>query len=40
MITLKGYRVGTGYMGWIGDRYMLFPTEKEYIEYMVDMREG
>lgn len=40
MIRLKGYRNGVGYMGWIGDRYMLFPTKQEYIEYMREMSKG
>ncbi len=31
---MKGYLTNTGYMGWVGDRYMLFATEQEYIEYM------
>ena len=30
----KGYLTNNGYMGWIGDRYMLFSTEQGYIEYM------
>lgn len=32
---LKGYIVPSGYMGHIGNnKYMLFATESEYIEYM------
>lgn len=31
---LKGYPVPAGYMGWIGDGWMLFATENDYIEYM------
>ena len=31
---MKGYLTNNGYMGWVGDRYMLFPTEQEYIDYM------
>ena len=31
---MKGNLTNAGYMGWIGDRYMLFSTEQEYIEYM------
>ena len=30
----KGYIVPSGYMGWIGDRYMLFATESDYREYI------
>lgn len=32
---MKGYYIGTGYMGWVPwyNRYMLFATEKEYEEY-------
>lgn len=31
---LKGYNTYEGYKGWIGDRYMLFACERDYIEYM------
>lgn len=31
---LKGYYVSAGYMGWIGDKYMLFASERDYLEYM------
>ena len=31
---LKGYYVPAGYMGWIGQSYMLFASERDYIEYM------
>lgn len=30
---MKGYVVGAGYMGWVGDRYMIFATEGDYVEY-------
>lgn len=33
---LKGYYVPSGYMGWIGTRYMLFASESDYLEYMRD----
>lgn len=33
-IVIKGYPVSSGYMGWIGDRYMLFATESDYLEFM------
>ena len=31
-----GYLVSTGYRGWVEkeNRWMLFPTEQEYIEYV------
>ena len=32
---LKGYVVAEGYMGWVTDKYMLFSTESEYIEYIM-----
>lgn len=31
---MKGYYVASGYMGYVGDKYMLFATEEEYKEYM------
>lgn len=31
---MKGYYVASGYMGYVGDKYMLFATEEEYREYM------
>lgn len=34
-----GYVTQSGYMGWIGDRYQMFPTEGEYIEYITDWME-
>lgn len=34
----KGYPTRYGYKGWVGDRYMLFATEQEYIEYIEDMK--
>lgn len=30
----KGYYVSTGYMGLVNGTYMLFATEREYVEYM------
>ena len=35
-MILKGYNVGSGYMGWIGTEYRLFSCERDYIEYMTD----
>ena len=35
---MKGYNVGSGYMGYIpGSGYQLFPTETEYEEYYNEM---
>lgn len=31
---MKGYYVASGYMGYVGEKYMLFATEEEYKEYM------
>ena len=31
---MKGYYVASGYMGYVGNKYILFATEEEYIEYM------
>lgn len=31
---MKGYVVPSGYMGYVGNRYMLFATEQEYVEFM------
>lgn len=28
----KGYFVQSGYMGWVGDRYVLFASESDYLE--------
>ena len=35
-IELKGYYTHSGYMGWIGKKYMLFASEADYKEYMRD----
>lgn len=29
-----GYYISFGYRGWVGDRWILFPTIQEYHEYM------
>ncbi len=34
--NMKGYYTNAGYRGWVGDRYMLFSSESDYIEYMDD----
>lgn len=39
MLILKGYDIKCGYMGWTGDRYILFPTFKEYEEYMEELQD-
>ncbi len=33
---MKGYLVGDGYMGLVGGRYMLFSSEEEYEEYLLN----
>ena len=32
-MTIKGYDVGFGYMGFINGSYRLFATEEEYLNY-------
>ena len=34
--TMKGYLVGSGFMGLVGDSYILFSSEEEYEEYLLD----
>ena len=36
---LYGYYIKTGYKGWVGDRWILFPTIKEYEEYMEELND-
>ena len=38
-MTKKGYVVQSGYMGYVEDegRYMLFSSESDYEEYLVDL---
>jgi len=31
---MKGYYTASGYMGFVGDGYILFASEGEYREYM------
>ena len=31
---IKGYVTQNGYFGFVNGKYMLFPTEGEYLEYM------
>lgn len=33
---MKGYWIGFSYMGWVGDRYIEFVSELEYLEYIQD----
>lgn len=33
---MKGYYTGYSYMGWVGDRYIEFVSEEEYLEYIQD----
>ena len=33
---MKGFHTSSGYMGLVGDRYILFASEEEYREYMED----
>lgn len=33
---MKGYIVTNGYMGYIGGRYLLFASERDYREFMED----
>jgi len=35
----KGYFTASGYMGWIGNRYMLFETESAYLEYVRELED-
>lgn len=28
-----GYPVNSGYEGWVGTKFMLFPTEQEYLDW-------
>lgn len=36
---MKGYSTESGFMGLVGDRYMLFSCEEDYIEYLQDEPE-
>ena len=35
-LNMKGYIVNNGYMGYIGGRYLLFASERDYREFMED----
>lgn len=40
-MTIKGYPVGSGYMGYVESEndYRLFETEEDYTEYIRDTEE-
>lgn len=33
---MKGYIVRDGYMGFVDSEYMLFASEQDYLEYLMD----
>ena len=33
---MKGYVTSNGYMGYVDGQYILFASDKEYFEFMVD----
>ena len=33
---MSGYLTGSGYVGWVTNRWMLFSTEAEYSEYLYE----
>ena len=33
---MKGYVTANGYMGYVGNRYILFSSEEEYAEFLAD----
>lgn len=37
---MKGFLIDVGYFGWVGERYLLFPTETEYREYMEENKNN
>lgn len=34
MIEIKGYYTDSYYYGWVGDHYMAFASEIDYLEYI------
>ncbi len=34
-----GYLIDSGYKGLVGNRFILFPTEAEYLEYIREFNE-
>lgn len=39
-IFMKGYFTAAGYMGYVDGRYILFPNESDYMEYMAGREEA
>ena len=37
MKETKGYPIPSGYMGLVNGKWMLFATENDYIEYLLDI---
>ncbi len=37
---MKGFLTQYGYMGWVINRWMIFATEDEYVEYIRELDEG
>ncbi len=37
---MKGYDTQSGYMGYVDGRYLLFASEEEYREYVMEREEG
>lgn len=35
----KGYFTSSGYMGYVGDQYMLFASESDYLSYISEKGE-
>lgn len=33
---MKGYTVESGYMGYVNGEYVLFASERDYLEYICD----
>ncbi len=31
---MKGYYTNAGYWGWVGDRFLLFATDSDYLDFM------
>ena len=36
---MKDYPVSYGYVGFVGNKRMIFPTENEYLEYLREEEE-
>ena len=37
---MKGYVTSNGYMGYVDGKYILFASDKEYFEFMEDLRRN